>query len=189
MKWNLYKGLFKYLSYRKVVMKRKGFTLGRFQPFHNEHAKLIEKMKEECDEVYVGILETNFSEHNPFTYEERKEMINGYDSSLNIFPHDKKDIVALGIGLRLEVPFDAVFYSGNKKECAGIAALGFMIDYNKRGNGSATAVRKKLFSGTDEWKEMVPESSRSVIERVMEQKVNGLKTIKKKRGVLGKYDL
>lgn len=170
-------------------MKRKGFTLGRFQPFHNEHVNLIEKMKNECDEVYVGVLETNFSEYNPFTYEEREEMISDYDSSLNVFPYDKKGIVALGIGLRLEVPFDAVFYSGDKKECAGIAALGFMANYTKRGSGSATAVRKRLFSGDEGWKELVPESSRSVIERVMEQKKKSLKTMKKKKKFLGKYDL
>ncbi|MBI5355026.1 MAG: adenylyltransferase/cytidyltransferase family protein, partial [Candidatus Aenigmarchaeota archaeon] len=134
-------------------MKRKGFTLGRFQPFHNEHAKLIERMKSECDEVYVGILNTKFSEYNPCTYDEREEMISGYDSSLNVFEYDRKDVVTLGIGIRLEVPFGAVFYSGDKKECAGMAALGFVVDYKKRGTGSATSVRKKLFSGNEEWKE------------------------------------
>lgn len=55
---------------------RKGFVLGRFQPFHKGHQYLIEKALEQCDRVIVGVGSANKQdEKNPFSFEERKKQI------------------------------------------------------------------------------------------------------------------
>ena len=51
--------------------------IGRFQPFHNAHLEDIKNILKEADEIIIGIgssQESNTKE-NPFSYEERKEMI------------------------------------------------------------------------------------------------------------------
>ena len=55
----------------------KGLFVGRFQPFHLGHLKAIEWILERCEKVTVVIgssLESS-TQRNPFTLEERKEMI------------------------------------------------------------------------------------------------------------------
>ena len=57
-------------------MKRALF-IGRFQPFHNAHLVDVNKILKECDEVIIAVgssQEKNTLE-NPFSYSERKRMI------------------------------------------------------------------------------------------------------------------
>ncbi|MDO5650466.1 MAG: adenylyltransferase/cytidyltransferase family protein, partial [Gallicola sp.] len=51
--------------------------IGRFQPLHDGHVKIIERAHELSDNVMIGIGSTNQSRStkNPFTFEERSEMI------------------------------------------------------------------------------------------------------------------
>ena len=52
-------------------------TVGRFQPFHNGHKAVIEAALEQAKEVVV-VVGSSFaarSIRNPFTFEERKAMI------------------------------------------------------------------------------------------------------------------
>lgn len=50
--------------------------IGRWQPFHNGHKKLIDKVLiEEGRPVVIAIRNTPVSEKNPYTVEERKQMI------------------------------------------------------------------------------------------------------------------
>ena len=57
-------------------MKR-GLVLGRFQPFHFGHLELIKEMvKEEIEPlICIGSAQHSHTSENPFTAEERKEMI------------------------------------------------------------------------------------------------------------------
>ena len=43
-------------------MKKIGFTIGRFAPFHKGHQYLIETALAECDEFYVVVYETDVME-------------------------------------------------------------------------------------------------------------------------------
>ena len=54
-----------------------GLIIGRFQGFHKGHQYMIEKALELCELVlvYIGSSQESYTERNPFTYEERKEMI------------------------------------------------------------------------------------------------------------------
>ena len=65
-------------------MKR-GFYIGRFQPYHNGHQSVLERMAEEVDEIVIGIGSAQLSHQveNPFTAGERVLMITRALSSLD----------------------------------------------------------------------------------------------------------
>ena len=70
----------------------KGIVLGRFQPFHNGHAYLVEQALARFEKVTiaVGSAQDEWTVDNPFSFEERKDMIqqwvakNGYSGSVDI---------------------------------------------------------------------------------------------------------
>lgn len=51
--------------------------IGRFQPFHNGHLRLVEDALTKCQTLVIGVGSTNrpYSEKNPFLYFERVSMI------------------------------------------------------------------------------------------------------------------
>jgi len=49
--------------------------IGRWQPFHNGHKKLIDRVLQEGWSVIIAIRDTPISKDNPYTVLERKEMI------------------------------------------------------------------------------------------------------------------
>ena len=58
-------------------MCKTALILGRFQPFHNGHLFLVKKALEEAEKVkiVIGTAEKHHEKDNPFTAEEREEMI------------------------------------------------------------------------------------------------------------------
>lgn len=52
-------------------------VIGRFQPFHNGHLKLIIQLSKEYTTILIGIGSSQYSHtaENPFSYEERSKMI------------------------------------------------------------------------------------------------------------------
>ena len=54
-----------------------GLLIGRFQPFHLGHLEAVNFALSKVDELFIGIGSSNKSnqERNPFTADERKEMI------------------------------------------------------------------------------------------------------------------
>lgn len=55
--------------------KEKSLIIGRFQPFHEGHKKLIQTVLDEGKSVVVGVRDTPKSEDNPYRFEERSRMI------------------------------------------------------------------------------------------------------------------
>jgi nicotinamide-nucleotide adenylyltransferase len=55
----------------------KALYIGRFQPFHKGHLKIINNISKKFDEIIIGIGSSQYSNasENPFSSEERKEMI------------------------------------------------------------------------------------------------------------------
>lgn len=71
--------------------KKLGIVIGRFQLFHNGHKFLIDKALKDCDKVFIFIGSSYRSRNiqNPFSFEERREMIQSiYNKSnkIRIFP-------------------------------------------------------------------------------------------------------
>ena len=61
---------------------------GRFQPFHNGHLLVVEGMTKVCGKIIIGIggHGKEGPEENPFTYQERVEMIQRSLQGKNIIP-------------------------------------------------------------------------------------------------------
>ncbi len=55
--------------------KRYALFIGRWQPYHSGHKYLVDQALKEGKNVCVGIRDTELSDKNPYTYEQRKEMI------------------------------------------------------------------------------------------------------------------
>lgn len=55
----------------------KALFIGRFQPFHKGHLKVIKDLSKKYDEVIIGIGSSQYRDtiDNPFSFEERKMMI------------------------------------------------------------------------------------------------------------------
>ena len=73
-----------------------GFIVGRFQFFHEGHKSLVDWGLERCDKfvVLIGSCDKSRTKDNPFTFEERKEMIETiYGDRVIVLP-----VLDLGIG-------------------------------------------------------------------------------------------
>ena len=55
----------------------RGIYIGRFQPYHNGHHKMVQKISGEVDEIVLGIGSAGDShtQKNPFTAGERMLMV------------------------------------------------------------------------------------------------------------------
>lgn len=60
-----------------------GLYIGRFQPIHIGHESIIRKMLNECEQIIVavGSAQESGTERNPFTFEQRADLI------INVFYH------------------------------------------------------------------------------------------------------
>ena len=73
-----------------------GFIVGRFQFFHEGHKSLVDYGLENCEKfvILVGSCDKSRTKDNPFTFEERKEMIQTiYGDKVIVLP-----VLDLGIG-------------------------------------------------------------------------------------------
>lgn len=73
-----------------------GFMVGRFQMLHKGHESLINEGLELCERfvVLLGNSEESRTENNPFSFEERKEMIKMiFGDKVEVYP-----IISIGIG-------------------------------------------------------------------------------------------
>ena len=100
--------------------KRYALFIGRWQPFHHGHKYIIDQALAEGKDVAVGIRDTELSERNPYTVEQRTQMIKEvYGDTVKIQP--LLDIESINIGRkvgydvnRYDVPQDIEEISGTK---------------------------------------------------------------------------
>jgi len=64
----------------------KALFIGRFQPFHNGHLKVIQNASKEYAEIIIGIGSSQYRDalENPFTSDERKQMIKRSLDKINV---------------------------------------------------------------------------------------------------------
>lgn len=95
--------------------------IGRFQPFHNGHKRVIDRALELADNVLVLVGSSNRSRsiRNPFTFEERKDMIERTYSKVNS-AHERVERYVAGTQIydflpRVKVrPLDDVMYNDDR---------------------------------------------------------------------------
>ncbi len=90
--------------------KKYALFIGRWQPFHRGHQYIIDKALEEEKNVAIAVRDTELSEKNPYTVEQRIEMIQRvYGNRVHVFPIVDIESVNIGRNVgyevnRIEVP-------------------------------------------------------------------------------------
>ncbi len=135
--------------------------VGRFQPFHLGHQHAIREAMKRHDSVVIGIgsSQASHTKENPFSFQERKKMI---EESLGRGNYEIKDIPDFGDDRKWsehilkKIDFDVVI-SGNdwvRKCFAGkkqVVGPDFLLPERYK----ATRIREKMAAGK-EWKALVP---------------------------------
>jgi nicotinamide-nucleotide adenylyltransferase len=144
--------------------------IGRFQPFHLGHIDALGQI--EVDHIIIGVGSSQYSgtEKNPYTFEQREEMIitalNQAQGSYEIIPipdiHDEQNWVD---HVKKLVPSFDIVYTGNEY----VARLFKEKEYNTRSiiknkNASGSFIREEMKKKTDDWKMQVPEQIIPLLE-------------------------
>ncbi len=156
--------------YEKIILEEKliisnddptnfniGSIIGRFQPFHNGHLKLILHILDKVKFLKIGIgsSQYSFTKNNPFSFEERKKMIVGsleevgVDSShVRIYPIPDMHNIDKWIKKSIEILEKVdIFYSNNEYIRQIFLEKGFKIGEMNKYNFSlfnGTEIRNKL---------------------------------------------
>jgi nicotinamide-nucleotide adenylyltransferase len=155
--------------------------VGRFQPFHNGHLKAIQYIAKLDDFIIIGVgssQEKNTTE-NPFSFEERRDMI---ERSIKL---DKEKYVVKPIPdfgnsqvwvdyIRKNLPaFDVVYTSAprEKKIFKDANIRVSNVPLFDRTVYTGTAIRRKISAG-ERWGQLVPKGTAEVIK-----KADGVKRI------------
>jgi nicotinamide-nucleotide adenylyltransferase len=148
--------------------------IGRFQPFHLGHLRLIEEAAKEADHIIIGIGSSQCSgtENNPFTADERRKMIEA--SIPKRIKHSVHEITDIGndklwvFHVNKIVPkFEVVYTNGElerrlfKEAGYGVHATGL---YN-RDKFSGTEVRRRI-RAEQEWESLVPEGTKKILKEI-----------------------
>lgn len=162
-------------------MKKCALFIGRFQPFHNAHLLDIKKILKEADEVIIAIgsSQENNTLENPFSYDERKEMITHVlkkhkIKKYKIYPvpdlyNDKKWVEYIENNL----PAFDIAYSGNEWTLKCVKKHNHKVKKLKLIKGiNSTAIRNMIIKNKD-WQKLVPKEVEDYIK-----KINGVERVK-----------
>jgi len=153
-----------------------GLLIGRFQPFHKGHLSAVNFGLSKVENLWIGIGSSNKSheKRNPFTADERKEMIiSSLDSKslkrIKVFyvpdigDHEKWTYHVDSI-----VPKYDVVFSNDKFTISLYKKRGFdviEVPLLQRDMISGTRIRELLVTGQD-WSGLVPEGTKNVLLKI-----------------------
>jgi nicotinamide-nucleotide adenylyltransferase len=153
----------------------RGVYIGRFQPFHDGHQAMVERIAEEVDELVLGIgsADQSHTTRNPFTAGERIMMITKSLVDLDLVTYAvpiedlNRNSVWVSHVQSMSPRFD-VAYSNNPLvirlfEEAGIEVRQSPM-YN-RGTLEGSEIRERMRTGGD-WEALVPAAVVDVIEEI-----------------------
>ena len=155
-------------------MKR-GFYIGRFQPYHNWHQSVLRHIACEVDEIIIGIGSAQLSHlpDNPFTAGERVLMITRALSSLGlpfyVLPIEDIQRNALWVAhvRSMTPPFD-LCYSSNPLVMQLFKETGIRVqspEMYEREILSGTEIRRRMIKG-EPWKNLVPREVIQVLDEI-----------------------
>ena len=155
-------------------MKR-GFYIGRFQPYHNGHQAVLERIAQEADEIIIGVGSAQLSHtiENPFTSGERVLMITRALASLGcpfyVIPIEDVQRNALWAAhvRSMTPPFD-LCYSSNPLVVRLFREAGVQVQspaMYERDRHSGTEIRRRMREG-EQWEELVPPAVVKVIREI-----------------------
>jgi len=155
-------------------MKR-GFYIGRFQPYHNGHQSVLEHIAGNVEEIIIGVGSAQLSHQidNPFTAGERVLMITRSLASLGcpfyVIPIEDIQRNALWVAhvRSMTPPFD-ICYSSNPLVVRLFGEGGINVQspaMYERETLSGTEIRRRML--TDEpWKSLVPPAVVQVLKEI-----------------------
>jgi len=154
-------------------MKR-GFYIGRFQPYHNGHQSVLEHIAKDVDEIIIGVGSAQLSHNvsNPFTSGERVLMITRALSLLDcpfyVIPIEDIQRNALWVAhvRSMTPPFDTC-YSSNPLVVQLFREAGVEVQspaMYERELLSGTEIRRRMIAG-EPWKQLVP----AAVVRVLDE--------------------
>lgn len=148
--------------------------IGRFQPLHNAHVKVIEILCKKYKNVIVGIgsSQYNNTERNPYTYEQRVQMITETMKELNLTNYKIIDIPDINDPpnwvkhvISLVPKFDVIITNNDftKKLFEEKKYIVKNIHVSGKENLCATEIRKRI-KNNQKWKHLVPKSVVKIIK-------------------------
>ncbi len=157
--------------------------IGRFQPFHKGHLLFLQSICKQYDEIIIGIGSSQYSDtqENPFSYDERKMMIEKSLEEVGLtnyritaIPdiHNPPQWVSHVISIVSD--FDVVL-SNNSLTKKLFSEKGYVVkktDLFSRENYSGKEIRKRMMQNKL-WEELVPKAVSTIINNI-----DGVKRVK-----------
>lgn len=159
----------------------KALFIGRFQPFHNGHLKVIEDILKENERITIVIAGPEKpNEKNPFSFKEREEMVKRVLGKKEIYYEireitDVNDDDEWNEKIQKLGKFDVV-YSRNLWTIRCLKKIGIPVKKHKfyrRWKNCGREIRKRIIEGK-EWEKLVPTEVHEYIS-----KINGEERIRK----------
>lgn len=153
-----------------------GLLIGRFQPFHLGHLDALHFALSKVDKLWVGLGSSNKSldKNNPFSAEERKEMIlSSIDDSMKqriqiyFIPDLDNHIKWIELINTIVPKFDIIFTNDEltrhlySKRNVTVLSIPFV----KRDVLSGTNIRNMIISD-QKWEELVPEGTKHFLNKI-----------------------
>ena len=153
----------------------RGFYIGRFQPYHDGHHRMVERISGEVDELVLGIgsADDSHTRHDPFTAGERIMMITKAlgDHDLVIYPVPIEDLdrnaVWVGHVESMSPTFDRA-YSNNPLVIQLFEEAGVPVRQSPMFNREkleGTEIRERMIED-DGWEELVPTAVVEIVEEI-----------------------
>jgi nicotinamide-nucleotide adenylyltransferase len=153
----------------------RGFYIGRFQPYHNGHQTVLERIAQLVDEIVIGVGSAQLSHElgNPFTAGERVLMITRSLEKVRcpiyVIPIEDLQRNALWVShvRSMTPPFERVF-SNNPLVMQLFTEGGYNVDcpaMYERDTHSGTAIRRRILAG-EPWEHLVPPAVVDVIREI-----------------------
>jgi nicotinamide-nucleotide adenylyltransferase len=157
-----------------------GLFIGRFQPFHLGHLEAVKFALSQVENLWIGIGSSNKSNErrNPFSADERKEMIlssleNTVLKRVKIFyipdidDHEKWTYHIDSIVPKYEIVFSNDDFTLSLYQKRGIKTM--QVPLEEREKFSGTYIREMIAAGKN-WKEFVSEGTKNVLLKIDAQK-------------------
>ena len=153
-----------------------GLLIGRFQPFHLGHLDALRFALSKVDKLWIGLGSSNkpLEKNNPFSAEERKEMIlSSIDKSMKqriqiyFIPDLENHIKWIEFIATLVPKFDVIFTNDEltkhlySKRDVEVLSIPFV----NRDVLSGTNIRDLIISD-QKWGDLVPEGTRNLLNKI-----------------------
>jgi nicotinamide-nucleotide adenylyltransferase len=153
----------------------RGFYIGRFQPYHEGHHAMVDRIREDIDELVVGIgsADQSHTVRNPFTAGERIMMITkalaGFEMTTYAVPIEdlNRNSVWVSHVQSMSPNFD-VAYSNNPLVVRLFEEAGIEVRQSpmfQREEFEGTEIRTRMAAG-DDWTSLVPRTVAEVINEI-----------------------